>query len=358
MPLPFSTNNPPQRILVITLRYLGDTLMATPLLRSLKQAYPHAQIDVLTTAANLGVLVGNADIHRVIPLTSKRILSFAGLLFRLFRQYDLAIAAQAGDRPLLCAFAAGKIRIGFVDAGESQSSWKRKCLHRVLDFSARQNHAVLENLRFCQILDIKPAYEVTPPASNAIFIPPSGRFVVLHMMPQWRYKQWHPQGWLQLAAYLHAQGMQIVLTGGPQPEEVASVTSLEQQLPFSVINFAGKLSLADMSQLLAAAMVFIGPDTGVTHLAAAIGIPVIALFGPTDPRIWGPWPYGYASEKSPFRSFGSQQQNNVYLLQGITANNCMPCQQEGCDQSRQSHSQCLDDLSADAVITYLNALLG
>ncbi len=352
----FSPARPPRRILVVTLRYVGDALLTTPLIRSLKLAYPAARVDVLTGVGNAGVFAGNADVGRVIPLTSKRILNFAGLLVRLFRRYDLAISTQAGDRPLLCAVASGKISLGFVESGSPRWSWRRLALRRALDFSARQEHAVLENLRFCASLGVPPNYRVTPPFS-ADYTPPDEAFAVLHIKPQWRYKEWRASGWLATAAFLHAQGLRVVLTGGPKTEEMAAVGALERQLPFPVLNLSGRLSLAELGALLRAARLFIGPDTGVTHMAAAAGTPVVALFGPTDPRIWGPWPAEFALDRAPFVSVGDQRAGNVWLVQGVTGNGCMPCQREGCGGTQVSVSECLLDLPAEKIIAAARALL-
>ncbi|QWF70633.1 glycosyltransferase family 9 protein [Methylomonas paludis] len=359
MPASQFSNIQPKRILVITMRYLGDTLLVTPLIGALRQAYPEAEIDVLLPAANCGMLMGNRHVNRLIPLVSKDILSFAGLLFSLFRQYDLAISTQAGDRPLLSALIAGKYSMGFIAANTAKYSWKRLLLDSALAFNVQQNHAVLENLRFCQPLNIAPSYVLMPPrqADEQSIELPEGKYAVLHIMPQWRYKQWHDAGWLAVTEYLQSRGIRVVLTGSNQAQEQAMLTALQQQLPANVLNLAGSLSLAQLTGLIEKATVFIGPDTGITHLAAATGIPVVAIFGPTDPKVWAPWPVGYADDKSPFVSQGSQHSANIYIVQGQSEQGCVPCQLEGCQRSRQSQSDCLDNLSAANVLDVLNIIL-
>lgn len=359
MPASQPLNIQPKRILVITLRYLGDTLLVTPLLSSLKQAYPAAEIDVLLPASNVGMLEGNADIHRLIPLPGKPGLwGFAKLLGSLFRRYDLAISTQAGDRPILCAVLAGKTRIGFVTNEAGKSWWKKVLLNRWLVFSRDYDHAVLENLRFCEVLNIKRCYRLTPPYSTRPLVSTAtSPYVVLHIMPQWRYKQWHDLGWRQLIEFLDQQGYQVILTGSGQAVEQQALQTLQQQLPVSVVNLAGQLSLAQLSGLISSAALFVGPDTGITHLAAATGTPTFALFGPTDPRKWAPWPWGYAADQAPFASRGSGQVGNVYLIQGQTDRDCLPCQLEGCDRHRGSDSECLDRLSAKPVIEIIQSAL-
>ncbi|MFM8342394.1 MAG: glycosyltransferase family 9 protein, partial [Methylomonas sp.] len=200
-------NIQPKRVLVITQRYLGDTLLITPLLSSLKKAYPDAEIDVLLPASNTGVLEGNLDVNRCIAFPTKRgLLSFVQLLLSLFLRYDLAISAQTSDRTTLCAIVAGRIKLGFVEQEYRKSWWKKKLLSQRLVFSENYSHAVLENLRFCDLLNIPRHYQLTPPNTSSIdenlpeIINP---YAVLHIMPQWRYKQWHIHGWRELIEFLH-----------------------------------------------------------------------------------------------------------------------------------------------------------
>lgn len=353
MPVNQPINIHPKRILVITLRYLGDTLLVTPLLSSLKRAYPDAKIDVLLPKANIGMLEGNRDVDKLIPMAGKPgVLSFCKLLSGLFRQYDLSISTQAGDRPILCAILAGKFSMGFVPESSSKLGWKRFLLDRSLEFGDSHSHALLENLRFCTPLGIGPSFALTPPRSDpgSAGQIPVGKYAVLHVMPQWRYKQWHEQGWIEVGYYLNRKGISIVLTGGTQPAEQEALRLLQSKLPPSTRNLAGRLNLPQLTTLIENAALFIGADTGITHLAAATGTRVIAIFGPTDPQKWGPWPFGYADGISPFVSRGGQRVNNVYLLQGVVARGCVPCQLEGCERNRLSRSECLDNLSAETVV--------
>lgn len=353
-------NIQPKRILVITLRYLGDTLLVTPLLSSLKQAYPNAEIDVLLPKGNVGMLEGNVEINKLIPIVTKpSLVSFAKLLCGLYRRYDLSISTQAGDRPILCAIAAGKFSMGFVSENSRKDDWKRKLLSAALEVGGGQSHAVLENLRFCKSLNIEPCYHLTPPNSRMneerTFL--DEKYAVLHIMPQWRYKQWHADGWIKLVHFLTENGCRVVLTGSAQAVELEALNELQGRMPTSTLNLAGKLTLSQLTSLIVNAVVFVGPDTGITHMAAATGIPTVAIFGPTDPAKWAPWPTGYGVDMSPFESCGTKRIKNVYLVQGESRKGCVPCQLEGCERRRDSHSDCLDKLSAEKVINIVGTLL-
>jgi heptosyltransferase-3 len=106
--------------------------------------------------------------------------------------------------------------------------------------------------------------------------------------------------------------------------------------------------------LLARARLFIGPDTSVTHLAAATGCPTVALFGPTDPRLWGPVPAGGLA---PMWEAAEtiQRRKNVWLVQHPLP--CLPCQQEGCERHIGSFSRCLDELQTAQVARAVDTAL-
>lgn len=351
-------NIQPRRVLVVTMRYLGDTLFVTPLITSLKQAYPDASIDVLVPETNVAILAGNQDINRIIPIPKKPdLLGFVILLFKLFRQYDLAISTQAGDRPTICAIIAGKKRMGFVSEKKMQK-WKLWGLDRALIFKEQHSHSVLENLRFCPELGIEQKFCLTPPSQESTNVYRfKAKYAVLHLMPQWSYKRWHESGWVALGYYLHEQGFQLILTGSAESKEMALIARVHRCLPPSTLNMAGKYSLAELTELIKHAGLFVGPDTGITHLAAATAVPTFALFGPTDPVKWGAWPINYAVNKSPFVARGGQRQGNVVIIQN-GGKECVPCQQEGCLRQRESHSDCLDELTAELVIRVIEQNMG
>ncbi|HEX6828406.1 MAG TPA: glycosyltransferase family 9 protein, partial [Burkholderiales bacterium] len=294
--------NAPQSVLVICTRRIGDVLLTTPVIRSFRRAWPQAAIDALVFRGTEGVLAANPDLRRVLavperPGRAAHAAFFAGLL----RRYDLAASVIPGDRPTLYAFAAGRRRVGTV-VDDAKNRWKRRLLHAWTPFDNLHTHTVLMNLRVAEIAGAEPVPEVVVAwtaedearvASLAPGVAERRPFALLHLHPQYAYKQWHADGWIALTRWLAAQDLPVVLTGGASAGELEYVDALLPRLAPGTLHLAGRLTLAQVGFLASRARVYVGPDTAVTHIAAATGIPVVALYGPSNPVKWGPWPRGH-----------------------------------------------------------------
>lgn len=340
------------RILVIALRRLGDVLLTTPLIRSIRRAWPDAHIEALVFADTAGILAGNPDLDAIVTMPPRpsagQTLSLAR---KLFRQYDLAVSTQAGDRPTGFAIVAGKARIAPVEDRFS-GRLKRLFLNRSLPFAIGL-HRVEDMLRLADTLGIPRVAEVVAPAPMASEYLPTGPYAVIHAAPFFRYKQWTEEGWRTLAAKLSAQGLAVVASGGPGDAERRYLDAVWQDS--DVIRVDGRLSWQQLSGVLGGAQVYVGPDTSVTHLAAASGCPTVALFGPTDPRLWAPWPTRGLSEA--WQATGRiQQRGNVSLVQHAFP--CTPCQLEGCERRLDSDSACLQALSVEQVMDAVKRAVG
>ncbi len=351
----------PGSILVVVTRRIGDVLLSTPLIRSLKQAWPNARIDVLVFAGTEGVLAANPDVDAVHVIPERPgILEHLAFIIRRFRRFDLALSLVPGDRPTLYAWFAGRRSIGLVMDQPGQR-WKQKLLDQWATFDAADTHTVRGHLQLISQLGLPAVSDVvaswTAPdtaAVDALLGNSCGTLAVLHPYPKFRYKMWHQQGWIEVAQWLLGNGFRIVLTGGPDDDERAYVDAIARQLPQSVINAAGKLTIGGTAALLSRAQFYVGPDTAVTHMAAATGIPTIALFGPTDPVKWGPWPNGHTPNTNPWQRYGDQRLGNVQLIQGRAP--CVPCGHEGCDRHIGSASDCLQQLPAKTIINHLKTM--
>ncbi|MFK5895024.1 MAG: glycosyltransferase family 9 protein [Pseudomonadota bacterium] len=361
-------NIPAKKILLVTTRRLGDVLLVTPLLRSLRIAYPDAQIDMLVYQNTAVILKGNSDFDHLISVTEHpNFKEYKKLFKQIFRRYDLSISTLAGDRPLIYAILAAAKRIAIVPPKRWQDAWKRWFVQAWTELDDKYTHTVVQYLRLADLLDIKRYYEIVVPqlpdskAKLDKLLPFSWQkknFAVLHLAPMYNYKRWTLNGWQELSQYLTDTGMQVVLTGGSGEGENRYIQDALSKMPESVVNLAGKLSFSDVSELIKNSQIYIGPDTAVTHLAAATGVPTIALFGPTNPLKWAPWPYQYAFDETPFNFIGTKKVANVVLLQGKLQEkgDCVPCHQEGCEQHRESSSRCLEELDSSIVIDWVKTM--
>jgi heptosyltransferase-3 len=145
-----------------------------------------------------------------------------------------------------------------------------------------------------------------------------------------------------------------VVAGGASDQRAYSEYVVER-LP-DAVNLVGRMTLPALGYLLSRAVLYVGTDTAVSHMAAAVGVPTVVLFGPSNPVKWGPWPKDFPETvQSPWRRQGSQRQGNVFLLQG--EGDCVPCLGEGCDRHINSLSDCLQRLSIGRVIAAAEAML-
>lgn len=353
----------PSSILVVITRRIGDVLLTTPMIRSLRLAWPEARIDALVFAGTEGVLAANPDLNQVITVSERPTLrQHLRLLLRLWRSYDLALSMMPSDRPTFYAIIAGKHRVGLISAG-GKHLWKKWLLSQSIQFDNINTHTVLMNLKLADLLGVPRCHEVVAAwqaeeeaaVRKALpFDPDAQAYAVLHVYPMYAYKAWRSEAWAELAGWLNGQGMRVVLTGGKSADEVTYVSILVGLLPSNTVDVAGKLNLAGVAYLLSKARAYVGPDTVVTHLAAASGTPTVALFGPSNPVKWGPWPKGYNEDRNPYKMRGTQRVNNVVLLQG--GGDCVPCMEEGCERHIGSLSACLQNLPAASAISALQEL--
>jgi heptosyltransferase-3 len=339
------------RVLVVALRRLGDVLLTTPLIRSIKRAYPLASIDALVFAGTEGILAGNPDLAGSITIPERpRPSATLALMFRLRRRYDLALTTQTGDRPTALAVIAGRRSAGPIEASGLAAGAKRLALSRSY-VRERGQHRVIEILRIAELLGIPAQAEIVcPTGATHPALAPAQPYAVIHAAPMFIYKRWTADGWRRLATALRQRGLIPVITGAPGDRGYLD----EIWRDSDVVRLDGKLAWPELSAVIGGARAYVGPDTAITHLAAATGTPTVALYGPTDPRLWGPLPVGGLDR--PWTATGTmQQRGNVWLVQNPLP--CLPCQLEGCERRLDSHSQCLDELSADQVTIALDRAL-
>lgn len=355
----------PRRVLIVSLRFMGDLLISTLMADGVKQRWPDAKVDYLVYDGMQGVLANNGCVDGILTLPPgshprKRF----GLLRQIWRSYDLALTTHSGDYPHLVLWAAAPVRIGALPLRRKHGWWKK----RTAPLSVQeQEHAPISDLCARIVAQagvqgpvrVRPPQAVTPWAVGEALRAAGQPYVVMNPCPRWPYKRWPRAAWQELVRALQARGLQVVLSGGHSPAEKDYVAQTFDGLPDVLVTDAG-VGFAESATLIGGARLFIGPDTFTTHLAASCGVPTVTLFGPTDPRIWGPISRVVAGDPGATPAFDAvgdvQRRGNVWLLQHDTLP-CVPCQLEGCERHQQSASRCLDELSPARVIAVVDEVL-
>jgi heptosyltransferase-3 len=354
---------PPKSVLVISLRYFGDLLLTTPLIRAIARSFEGAAVDVLAIEGVGAMLEGNPDVRSIVTVPSRPSLAeYVALARRLWRRYDLAVIAETGDRPYLYGSIAASRRVGLLPPNTLARWWKAPLLARSVAFAPNERRIdAYRRLAEAMALPFVPQ-AVAPTAGQAtgefkahLGLGARDCYAVVNVAPRFRYKRWHVRGWCALFEWLHARGMRIVVTGGGASDERDYVREVLAECAAPAIDVGGRLGFGETADLLRGAALYVGPDTATSHLAAVCGTPSIVLFGPTDPRLWGPIPRGGLG--TPYAAVAAlQRRGNVLLLQEPSLS-CVPCQREGCERHRESFSACLDALSAASVIEAAQTLL-
>ena len=374
----------PKKVLFIATRQIGDVLVTTPLISKARELWPEAEFHFLGYRGKLDMLKGNPDIAEIIETSDRpRLLEYLSLFNRLFQRYDLAIVTQPSDRAYLYGLLAAFRRVGVLGGhpqgqtginntdrkAERQNAWKKAiCMHTVnVDYF--QQHVIVEKLRLLepfyknpQDLFSKPI-SVTPPKEEALtpviasqLQPP---YVVVHPGPLTAYKRWPLSYWQTLMTWLTSQGWQVVLSASPAQQDLQLnqdiLSLLDEGTRQKVINTAGQLSIPQAASLMKGALLYVGVDTSITHLAAACNTKTIALFGPTPPTNFGPWPNGFVGTAPYVLRARTQTSDYVTILQG--PGECVPCRKAGCDDHPNSLSECLDLLEPAQVIAAIEQSL-
>lgn len=344
---------PPRRALVIKLGHIGDVLVTTPVMAALKQAWPGLRLTAVVREGTEAMLEHSPLVDRLLVVRrhAGQGEGLAGGL-RLVRElrresFDLALELSGGDRGAFLAWASGaRHRLGFAP---KEPHFRARAFHQLVDGRGTANHVVETFLRQPRALGLEPGQPplVLEPGQAArqragrVMAEHglrTGEYVVVHPTSRWMFKTWTPAGNARVMEHLARRGFKIVLSAAPAEAEVRFVEELRRQLPPGVVtaDLAGKLDLHLLGALLAEARLFFGVDSAPMHMAAAVGTPTVALFGPSGEAMWGPW----------------RVEHEVVTKPGC---DCRPCGRDGCDGSKVS--RCLTELDAGQVCKAVDRLL-
>jgi heptosyltransferase-3 len=349
---------PLRRVLVVKLRHHGDVLLASPVFSVLERHAPHLEIDALVYDETRDMLAGHPAIDAIHTVGRdwrdlgpvNQLRAEWALLARLrARRYDLLVHLTDHRRgATLARLLRPRFAVAPNEPGRDRF-WKRSFTHLYELPRGGRRHMVELNLDALRRLGVQPGRDErrlvlvpgrdseTQVAQHLAAVGLAERpFVHVHPTSRWLYKCWPEARFAALIDRLHAAGWPVVLTAAPSPAEMAMLTTIRAATRAPVADLGGKLSLKAMAALSARARLFVGVDSAPMHIAAAMGTPLVALFGPTGEVTWGPW---------------SARARVV----SADAFPCRPCGRDGCGGGKLS--ECLATLSVEQVMRAAEALL-
>jgi heptosyltransferase-3 len=338
-----------RRALVLKLRHHGDVLLSAPVLSVLKAHAPGMEVDALVYDDTAPMLEGHpalSQLHTVgrawrgVGVMQR--FSLERSLFSRLRErgYDLVVHLSEQPRGAWLARWLGARYSVAPKMADRGRFWRRSFTHFYPLVPRR--HMVEVNLDALRRIGVQPA----PHERKVTFVPGAqaeqavdklldGRpFVHLHPASRWRFKCWTADKNAELIDRLAADGQRVVVTAAP--DETRLVDEILGKAKATTLNLAGKLTLKQLGAVAGRARLFVGVDSMPMHLAAAMGVPTVALFGPSGESEWGPWNVAHRVVKS--------------------AHTCRPCGQDGCGGGKVS--ECLTLLPVDIVHAAARELLG
>jgi len=350
----------PPRILVVRLSALGDVIHALPVLGVLREALPEAHIDWVVEDRAADLLAGRDELDRVVvfprrelrglskhPIPwSRRVVDFL-LELRKYR-YDASLDLQGNLKSGTIARLSGARQRFGLDRSHSREGNHlfttlrirppRDATHRV-----ERNLALVARMVGKPVAWLDPGLPDAPSASArarellaAAGVEEGTPYVVLHPGTSafGAFKRWPPERFADLAATLAARGERVVVTAPPGEEDLAREVAARSDEAAVMVETRG---LDVLGEIIRGARTFVGADTGPLHLAALAGTPLVGLFGPKDPTIYGPW--------------GERADGGAGLLPvlGRTDVACRPCGLRAC-----ADPVCMTGLAAEAVLETLD----
>lgn len=347
---------PVKKVLLIRLRRIGDVVTVTPCTRAIKETFPDSHLAVLVEKAAEGVLLGNPYLDEIIVLEREKPRAQGRLgnlrneirfIRRLRRSaFDLVINLHGGPRSAVYTLLSGaSYRLGgFIDW--HHWNWvyniRTKPLQEMLGEQGERSHVVERHLATLKAAGIETSetslvLAVTKEAQaslDAILktrgVRGNGKIVTIHPASRDLMRRWTEECFAQVADRLIEEfGVTVFLVSGPGEEAVTE--RVQHAMQKQAVGLAGVTSIQELAALLSRSSLFIGLDGAPTHIAAAVGTPVVALYGPTTDT-WRPW-----------------------TERGVVVRGSTPCL--GCSRSCPYHpSRCMDGISVDSVLEAIHRL--
>jgi heptosyltransferase-3 len=303
-----------RRIGVFKTRNIGDVLMITPALRALRETFPDARITAVVNSGTELILAHNPHIDDMVVYARPDEESPPGFFRRLRkelhflrelrrRRFDLTIGFTDGDRAAWSSYFSGaRYRVGALHYTAGKYDLRRMLYNIPVSSALPPMHEVEKHFHILELAGIK--LRSRKPGKLSLVVPDSlrewawkeleplrGRPIVhVHPVARWLWKCWRNESMAEIIDWLQTErDARVVMTTGPVTRERERAQAVLRLCRTRPLFYDGNLSLTQIAALSAESDGFFGVDTAPMHMAAAVGIPVIALFGPTVPAVWGPW---------------------------------------------------------------------
>ena len=331
----------------------GDLLLTTPALRALRQGLPGARIDVLTAKGLGALLEGNPDVDRVLDFDRRSIPSQAALYARLARGgYDAVLDLVSNPRTAwMTALTRARVRAGYDIGGRRWAYTHAVPREPVGPGGPVLRYAPEAALEMVRALGLPPAgteltVRIAPAAEAAIDAwwrgaegkgATSMRGPVVACLPtgSWPAKTWAPE---RFAAVMDALGEAATILWVWGPGEREEVVSIQRRMRREGSLLAPPTGWQELGALLRRAALWVGNDSGPKHLAVALGVPTVTVFGPTHPATWHP-PQG------------------PHVAVEATGLACLHCNANDCPLPGDAHMRCMRDVTVERVVAQARALL-
>lgn len=284
------------RILMVNIAHIGDIVLSCPTARALKTTFPHAEIDMMVSmpqgeAAYHNPYINDVVLYDILDWHQDRFKLLA--LFQSLRKkkYDLALSSRYGSVDAMVAWLSGaSYRLGF-DKKDTRKFLTHAVPHTLptIRHETENQLAVLAPLgitsgdtRIDFFVNSKDEESIAQKLSH---LPQSRRTVVLCPFSDYSQKNWAIDGFINVVKAL-LPSFNCILVGSYR--KLPDLNTINDGTGNMSTVFGGTLSLGELGALINKSDLFITVDTGPLHIAQAFPTPVLALMGPTDPRVWGP----------------------------------------------------------------------
>lgn len=258
-------------VVIIRLRSLGDSILTTPALEILKQTRPDLRVAVVVETRFAPVFQGNSDVTEILPPQISAVVRWKA---------ELCVNLHGGTRSMMLTRASrARIRAGFAHfRGPGIYNCRIPTAQEVLGVDRKVHTAEhLASAMFFLGADRNPIPRAKLFAPKLI---PERPYAVIHPIAASEEKTWRADGFLAVAQHLESRmGLEPVFIAGPG----------EDLRAFNQYRCVAGAPLEETKSLVQSAAFFVGNDSGPAHMAAAFGIPVVVVFGNSDPVVWAPW---------------------------------------------------------------------